>query len=201
MKHLKKFESFEENIPVAKFQLEEDQVDDLHEQFERFIEDWETQNKEQLSPKEMQDIFAEDEKGELSDEFVKFLHYLEDNTSWFSFNLMDKVRNDLSIIVAKSDINYEEEEDDFDFAQDDPEWPHEAQEEEESGEFADPDMGEDDDIEQLRQKTYSKKQKFNMDDILDKIGASGYDSLSYEEREFLSKQEGRKILGFGRFNK
>ena len=34
MKHLKTFESFEENIPIAKFQLEEDQVDDLHEQFE-----------------------------------------------------------------------------------------------------------------------------------------------------------------------
>jgi hypothetical protein len=201
MKHLKKFESFEENIPVAKFQLEEDQVDDLHEQFERFIEDWETKNKEQLSPKEMQDIFAEDEKGELSDEFVKFLHYLEDNTSWFNFNLMDKVRNDLSIIVAKSDINYEEEEDDFDFAQDDPEWPHEAQEEEESDEFADPDMGEDDDIEQLRQMSFSKEPQMSIDEILDKISASGYDSLSDEEREFLSKQEGRKILGFGRFSK
>jgi len=201
MKHLKKFESFEENIPVAKFQLEEDQVDDLHEQFERFIEDWETKNKEQLSPKEMQDIFAEDEKGELSDEFVKFLHYLEDNTSWFNFNLMDKVRNDLSIIVAKSDINYEEEEDDFDFAQDDPEWPYEAQEEEESDEFADPDMGEDDDIEQLRQMSFSKEPQMSIDEILDKISASGYDSLSDKEREFLSKQEGRKILGFGRFNK
>lgn len=200
MKHLMKFENYE-NLPVAKYLLEEDQVDDLHEQFERFIEDMETQNKEQLSPKEMQDIFAEDEKGELSDEFVKFLHYLEDNTSWFNFNLMDKVRNDLSIIVAKSDINYEEEEDDFDFAQDDPEWPHEAQEEEESGEFADPDMGEDDDIEQLRQKSFSKEPQMSVDEILDKISASGYDSLSDEEREFLSKQEGRKILGFGRFNK
>ena len=41
----------------------------------------------------------------------------------------------------------------------------------------------------------------SIDEILDKIGASGYDSLSDEEREFLSKQEGRKILGFGRFNK
>ena len=100
MRHLKKFESFEENIPVAKFQLEEDQVDDLHEQFESFIESWESQNKEQLSAREMQDMFAEDEKGELSDEFVKFLHFLEDNTRWFNFNLMDKVRNDFSIIVG-----------------------------------------------------------------------------------------------------
>ena len=44
MKHLKTFESFEDNIPIAKFELEENQVDDLHEQFDRFIEDWEIQN-------------------------------------------------------------------------------------------------------------------------------------------------------------
>jgi len=198
MKHLKKFESFEENIPVAKFQLEEDQVDDLHEQFESFIESWESQNKEQLSSEEMQDMFAEDEKGELSDEFVKFLHFLEDNTSWFNFNLMDKVRNDLSIIVAKMGIDYEEDEDDYEFAQEDPEWPHESPEE---GDFAEPDMEEDDEIEQLRQNTFSKEPQLNVDEILDKISSSGYDSLTDEEREFLSKQEGRKILGFGKFNK
>ena len=201
MKHLKTFESFEENIPIAKFQLEEDQVDDLQEQFERFIEDWETQNKEKISHKEMQDMFTEDEKGELSDEFVKFLHFLEDNTSWFNFNLMDKVRNDLSIIVAKSGIDYEEDEDDFDFAQDDPEWPYEAPEEGEPGDFADPDMGEDDDIEQLRQMSFSKEPQMSVDEILDKINDSGYDSLTDEEREFLSKQEGKKILGFGKFKK
>jgi hypothetical protein len=199
MKHLKKFESFEENIPVAKFQLEEDQVDDLHEQFESFIESWESQNKEQLSAREMQDMFAEDEKGELSDEFVKFLHFLEDNTSWFNFNLMDKVRNDLAIIVAKMGIDYEEDEDDFEFAQEDPEWPHESPEE--SDEFADPDMEDDDDeIEQLRQKTFSKESQMNIDEILDKISASGYDSLTDEEKEFLSKQESR-IIRFGKFNK
>ena len=76
MKHLKTFESFG-NIPVAKYLLEEDQVDDLHEQFDRFIEDWEMRNKEQLSAREMQDMFAEDEKGELSNEFVEFTKYLE----------------------------------------------------------------------------------------------------------------------------
>jgi len=198
MKHLKKFESFEENIPVAKFQLEEDQVDDLHEQFESFIESWESQNKEQLSSEEMQDMFAEDEKGELSDEFVKFLHFLEDNTSWFNFNLMDKVRNDLSIIVAKMGIDYEEDEDDYEFAQEDPEWPHASPEE---GDFAEPDMEEEDEIEELRQRTFSKDPQMSVDEILDKISSSGYDSLTDEEREFLSKQEGRKILGFGKFNK
>ena len=197
MRHLKKFESFEENIPVAKFQLEEDQVDDLHEQFESFIESWESQNKEQLSAREMQDMFAEDEKGELSDEFVKFLHFLEDNTSWFNFNLMDKVRNDLSIIVAKMGIDYEEDEDDFDFAQDDPEWPYESPEE--TGDFADPDM-DDDEIEQLRQNTYSKEPQMSLDEILDKINDFGYDSLSDEEKEFLSKQE-KKVVGFKDFKK
>ena len=198
MKYLKKFESFEENIPVAKFQLEEDQVDDLHEQFESFIESWESQNKEQLSAREMQDMFAEDENGELSDEFVKFLHFLEDNTSWFNFNLMDKVRNDLAIIVAKMGIDYEEDEDDFEFAQEDPEWPHESPEE---GDFAEPDMEEEDEIEELRQRTFSKDPQMSLDEILDKINDSGYDSLSDEEKEFLSKQEGRKILGFGKFKK
>ena len=198
MRHLKKFESFEENIPVAKFQLEEDQVDDLHEQFESFIESWESQNKEQLSAREMQDMFAEDEKGELSDEFVKFLHFLEDNTSWFNFNLMDKVRNDLSIIVAKMGIDYEEDEDDFDFAQDDPEWPYEQPED--TGEFAEPDMDDDDEIEQLRQNTYSKEPQMSLDEILDKINDFGYDSLSDEEKEFLSKQE-KKVVGFKDFKK
>ena len=197
MRHLKTFESFGD-IPVAKYLLEEDQVDDLHEQFERFIEDWEMRNKEQLSAREMQDMFAEDEKGELSNEFVEFTKYLEENADWFDYNLMDKVRNDLSIIVAKMGIDYEEDEDDFDFAQDDPEWPYESPEE--TGDFADPDM-DDDEIEQLRQKTYSKEPQMTLDDILDKINTSGYDSLTDEEREFLSKQEGRKILGFGKFNK
>jgi len=198
MKHLKTFESFGD-IPVAKYLLEEDQVDDLHEQFERFIEDWEMRNKEQLSAREMQDMFAEDEKGELSNEFVEFTKYLEENADWFDYNLMDKVRNDLAIIVAKMGIDYEEDEDDFDFAQEDPEWPYESPEE--TGDFADPDMDDDDEIEQLRQNTYSKEPQMTLDDILDKINTSGYDSLTDEEREFLSKQEGRKILGFGKFKK
>jgi hypothetical protein len=196
MKHLKTFESFGE-IPVAKYLLAEDQVDDLHEQFDRFIEDWEMKNKEQLSAREMQDMFAEDEKGELSNEFVEFAKYLEENTDWFDYKLMDKVRNDLAIIVAKMGIDYEEDEDDdFDFAQDDPEWPYEKPEE--TGEFADPDMEEDDEIEALRQKTYSKEPEMKLDDILDKINASGYDSLSDEEKEFLSKQES-KITRFKNF--
>ncbi len=197
MKHLMKFENFD-NIPVAKFQLEDHQVDDLHEQFERFIEDWEMRNKEQLSARKMQDMFAEDEKGELSNEFVEFTKYLEENADWFDYNLMDKVRNDLAIIVAKMGIDYEEE-DDFDFAQEDPEWPYESPEE--TGDFADPDMDDDDDeIEQLRQKTYSKEPQMTLDDILDKINTSGYDSLSDEEREFLSKQE-KKVIGFKDFKR
>ena len=113
---------------------------------------------------------------------------------------MDKVRNDLAIIVAKSGIDYEEDEDDFDFAQDDPEWPHESQEEGEPGEFAEPESGEDDEIEQFRQQTYSRQSsELSMDDILDKINDSGYDSLTDEEKEFLSKQESRKVLGFNKF--
>lgn len=198
MKHLKTFENFD-NIPVAKYLLEEDQVDDLHEQFERFIEDWETQNKEQLSAREMQDMFAEDEKGELSKEFVDFLKYLEDNTEWFDYNMMSKVRNDLAIIVAKMGIDYEEdEEDDYDFAQEDPEWPYEKPED--TGDLADPEMeeDEDDEIEQLRQKTHSKEPGLSLDDILDKINDSGYDSLTDEEKEFLSKQES-KITKFKNF--
>jgi hypothetical protein len=197
MKHLKKFENFED-LPIAKYELEENQVDDLHEQFERFIEDWEVQNKEQLSPEEMQNMFAEDEKGELSEEFVKFLQYLEDNTDWFDFKMMHKVRNDLAIIVAKMGIDYgEDEEDDFEFAEDDPNWPYEKPEESEELTYSEDD---DDDIEQLRQKTYSKEPKMSLDDILDKINASGYDSLSDEEKEFLSKQESR-IIKFENFKK
>ena len=198
MKHLKKFENFED-LPIAKYELEENQVDDLHEQFERFIEDWEVQNKEQLSPEEMQNMFAEDEKGELSEEFVKFLQYLEDNTDWFDFKMMHKVRNDLAIIVAKMGIDYEEdEEDDFEFAEDGPNWPYEKPEE--SEELLHSEEEEDDDIEQLRQKTYSREPKMNLDDILDKINASGYDSLSDEEKEYLSKQES-KIIKFENFKK
>ena len=197
MKHLKTFENFGD-IPVAKYLLEEDQVDDLHEQFDRFIEDWEMRNKEQLSAREMQDMFAEDEKGEISNEFVEFTKYLEENTDWFDYNLMDKVRNDLAIIVAKMGIDYEEDEDDYDFAEDDPEWPYEKPEE--TGEFAEPDMEEEDDIETLRQKTYSKGPEMTLDDILDKINAKGYDSLTEKEREFLSKQE-KRIIGFKNFKR
>jgi hypothetical protein len=38
----------------------------------------------------------------------------------------------------------------------------------------------------------------SLDDILDKINDSGYDSLTDEEREFLSKQESR-ITRFNKF--
>jgi len=198
MKHLKKFESFEENIPVAKFQLEENQVDDLHEQFERFVEDMESDRKEALSYEELLDIFLVDDKGEISDDFVRFLDYLEANTDWFDFKMMDKVKNDLEIILSNMEYDYEEDEEETEWAQDDPEWPYEAPEE--TGEFADPQSEEEDEIEQLRQKTYSKEPQLNVDEILDKISLSGYDSLTDEEKEFLSKKESR-IVRFGNFKK
>ena len=198
MKHLKKFESFEENIPVAKFQLEENQVDDLHEQFERFVEDMESDRKEALSYEELLDIFLVDDKGEISDDFVRFLDYLEANTDWFDFKMMDKVKNDLEIILSNMEYDYEEDEEETEWAQDDPEWPYESPEE--TGEFADPQSEEEDEIEQLRQKTYSKEPQLNVDEILDKISLSGYDSLTDEEKEFLSKKESR-IVRFGNFKK
>jgi len=198
MKHLKKFENFE-NIPVAKYELEDNQVDDLHEQFELFVEDMENDRGESMPHSELQDIFSVDDKGEISDDFVRFLDYLEANTEWFDYKMMDKVKNDLSIIIAKMGIDYEDEdEEDFEWAQDDPEWPYEAPEE--TGEFADPQSEEEDDeIEQLRQKTYSKSPEMNVDELLDKINDFGYDSLTDKEKEFLSKQESKKILGFKRF--
>jgi hypothetical protein len=198
MKHLKKFESFEENIPVAKFQLEEDQVDDLHEQFERFVEDMEVDRKEAISYEELLDIFLVDDNGEISDDFVRFLDYLESNTDWFDFKMMDKVKNDLEIILSNMEYDYEEEEEETEWAQDDAEWPYDKPEE--TGEFAQPQSEEEDEIEQLRQKTFSKEPQLNVDEILDKISASGYDSLTDEEKEFLSKQESR-ITRFGKFNK
>jgi len=198
MKHLRKFENFE-NIPVAKYELEDNQVDDLHEQFELFVEDMENDRGESIPHSELQDIFSVDDKGEISDDFVRFLDYLEANTEWFDYKMMDKVKNDLAIIVAKMGIDYEDEdEDDFEWAQDDPEWPYEAPEE--TGEFADPESEDDDDeIEQLRQKTYSKSPEMNLDELLDKINDLGYDSLTDKEKEFLNKQESKKILGFKRF--
>jgi hypothetical protein len=197
MKHLKTFENYD-NIPVAKYQLSEDQVDDLHEQFERFIEDMEVDRKEALSYEELLDIFLVDDKGEISDDFVRFLDYLEANTDWFDFKMMDKVKNDLEIILSNMEYDYEEEEEETEWAQDDAEWPYEAPEE--TGEFADPQSEEEDEIEQLRQKTFSKEPELNVDEILDKISASGYDSLTDEEKEFLSKQESR-IVRFGKYKK
>ena len=96
-------------------------------------------------------------------------------------------------------IDYEEDEDDdFEFAQDDPDWPYEKPEE--TAEFSEPEMedDEDDDIESLRQNTYSKQPEMKLDDILDKINDTGYDSLTDEEKEFLSKQES-KITRFNNF--
>ena len=197
MKHLKTFENYE-NLPVAKYQLSEDQVDDLHEQFERFIEDMETGRKEAISYEDLLDIFLVDDNGQISDDFVRFLDYLEANTDWFDFKMMDKVKNDLEIILSNMEYDYEEEEEETEFAQDDAEWPYESPEE--TGEFADPQSEEDDEIEQLRQKTFSKEPQLNVDEILDKISASGYDSLTDEEKEFLSKQESR-IVRFGKYKK
>lgn len=197
MKHIKTFENYE-NLPVAKYQLSEDQVDDLHEQFERFIEDMETDRKEAISYEDLLDIFLVDDNGEISDDFVKFLDYLEANTDWFDFKMMDNVKNDLEIILSNMEYDYEEEEEETEFAQDDAEWPYESPEE--RGEFADPQSEEDDEIEQLRQNTFSKEPQLNVDEILDKISASGYDSLTDEEKAFLSKQESR-IVRFGKYKK
>lgn len=201
MKHLKTFENFE-NIPVAKYELEDDQVDDLNEQFDSFIENMERERKEKLDHNQLLDIFTVDERGEISDDFVRFLDYLDQNTNWFDFSLMDKVKNDLSIIIAKMGINYDEDdEDDFEFAEEDPNWPYEKPEE--TGEFAEPDMDDDDEIEALRQKTFSKEPQMNIDDILDKISTSGPGSLTDDERKFLdeqSKRESIKILNFKKFN-
>jgi hypothetical protein len=198
MKHLKKFENFD-NIPVAKYELEDHQVDDLHEQFEVFVEDMEKDRGDALSHEELLDIFSVDDKGEISDDFVRFLDYLEENTDWFDFKMMDKVKNDLAIIIAKEGIDYEEDEDDFEWAEDDPNWPYEKEE----GEVAMPTEEEEDEdeIEQLRQKTFSKEPQMNIDDILDKINDSGYDSLTDEEKEFLKKQESRRINNFKDFLK
>jgi len=195
MKHLKTFENYE-NLPVPKYQLEEHQVDDLHDQFERFIEDMENDRKEALSYEDLLDIFLVDDKGEISDDFVRFLDYLEANTDWFDFKMMDKVKNDLEIILSNTEYDYEEDEEETEWAQDDAEWPYEKSEE--TGEFADPQSEEEDEIEQLRQKTYSKEPELNVDEILDKISASGHDSLTDEEKEFLSKQESR-IVRFGKY--
>ncbi len=196
MKHLKKFENFD-NIPVAKYELEDHQVDDLHEQFELFVEDMEMDRGEAISHEELTDIFSVDDKGEISDDFVRFLDYLEENTDWFDFKMMDKVKNDLAIIIAKEGIDYEEDEDDFDWAEDDPNWPYEKEE----GGVAMPSEveEEEDEIEQLRQKTFSKEPQMNIDDILDKINDSGYDSLTEEEKEFLKQQESKRITKFKDF--
>lgn len=199
MKHLKKFENFD-NIPVAKYELEDHQVDDLHEQFELFVEDMEMDRGEAISHEELTDIFSVDDKGEISDDFVRFLDYLEENTDWFDFKMMDKVKNDLAIIIAKEGIDYEEDEDDFEWAEDDPNWPYEKEE----GELSTPteeEEEEDDEIEQLRQKTYSKEPEMKLDDILDKINDSGYDSLTDDEKEFLKKQESKRITNFKDFLK
>jgi hypothetical protein len=195
MKYLKTFENFE-NLPVAKYELEDHQIDDLNEQFELFVENMEKDRGDAIPHSELQDIFAVDDKGEISDDFVRFLDFLESNTDWFDYNMMDKVKNDLSIIIAKMGINYEDE-DDFEWAQDDPNWPYEKEE----GDVLSPEEDEDDDeIEQLRQKTFSKEPTMNIDDILDKISASGYDSLTDEEKEFLRKQESKTIKKFNKFN-
>lgn len=195
MKHLKTFENYE-NIPVAKYQLEKDQVDDLHYQFELFVEEMERDRKERVPHDQLLDIFAVDDKGEISDDFVRFIDYLEENTDWFNYDndMMDKVKNDLSIVIGEMEPGEIQDEDDFEFAQDDPNWPYEKEE----GEMlAYGEEDEEDEIEQLRQKTYSKEQKFNMDDILDKINAKI--PLTDEEKEFLSKQESMKILNFKKF--
>jgi hypothetical protein len=197
MKHLKTFESFEENIPHLKYELEENQVDDLHEQFENFVEDMERDRKEKIEHSELVDIFSVDDKGEISDDFVRFIDYLADNTDWFEYGMMDKVKNDVAIIVGKMGVSYEEDDEDFEFAQDDPNWPYEKSDEPEP--MDDIEEEEDDEIELFRQKSFDKDTQMSVDDILDKINASGYDSLTEEEKEFLKQQESRKIIGFNNF--
>jgi hypothetical protein len=197
------FEEFEGEIPVAKYQLEEDQVDDLNEMFDLFVEEMEIDRKEKLTYKELLDIFSVDERDEISDDFVRFLDYLAENCPWFDYqkDLMDKIKNDLSIIIAKLGIDYDEDEDeDFEFAQDDPNWPYEK---EESDTLHGDEDVEDDEIEQLRQKSMRRYSEENdtekrKEEIFNKL-ADGK-PLSDEEKDFLSKMEKRKIFNFKRFN-
>jgi hypothetical protein len=197
MKYLKIFEEFEGEPKIAKYQLAEDQIDDLHEQFESFVEDMERERKEELSYEELLDIFLVDDKGEISDDFVRFLDYLESNTNWFDFKMMDKVKHDLEIILSHMEYDYEEEEEDVELAEEDPNWPYEKEE----GDLASEVEEETDEIEELRQKTYSKEPEMKLDDILDKINDLGYDSLTDGEKEFLRKQESKKITNFKDFLK
>lgn len=198
MNNLKKFEEFENEPNIAKYQLEDHQVDDLHEQFETFLEDMERESGEKLTYDQILDFFIVDDNGQISDDFVRFLDYLEENTDWFDFKMMDKVKNDLEIILAHMEYDYEEEDDETEWAEDDPNWPYEKEEGNQDVAH-EGEEDEDDEIEQLRQKTYSKEPQMNLDEILDKINDSGYDSLSDEEKEFLKTQESRRIIGFKKF--
>lgn len=185
MKHLKYFEKFEEeDIPTAEYQLETNQIDDLNEEFEKFMDELQRDGKK-ITEKEVLSIFLSDKSGEITDKFRDFLNQLEENTDWFDYRMMDKIKNDLSIIIGKS--FYEDDEDD-DFAENDPDWPYEI----EDSDTLEDEFEEEDDIQNLRNKSVSK---MSIDDILDKINRSGYDSLTREERDFLDRSEKKRYRG------
>lgn len=205
MKHLRTFEKFdgEGKIPVMNYLLEEDQVDELNDLFESFVEQMEIDRREKISHKELQDIFSVDERNEISDDFVRFLDYLSENTTWFNYkgDLPDKVKNDVAVIIAKLGVNYDDEDDDFEFAEDDPNWPYE----EEEGDFAkmDGDEEENDDINQLRQRSEERYKKEDdlerrKEEIFNKL-ADGK-PLTDDEKDFINKMENKKILNFRRYN-
>lgn len=215
MKHLKTFEShnrtsfgdtpegddFDENkqeFASPDFQLEEDQVDDIYEKISQFVDRWEMKNNRVVTEDDLYDIFVVGDDNQLSDEFTKFLYELEEDSNWFNWDkeTISKISHDLSVIIAT-----QFEGDELEFPEDDIEEEEEGDQDGDGEGFDFPEEGdESDEIEQLRQQTYSRESsELNMDDILDKINDSGYESLTDEEKEFLSKQESRKILGFKKF--
>ena len=86
-------------------------------------------------------------------------------------------------------ITLNDDEDDFEWAQDDPNWPYEKEE----GEMLSHEGEEDeDDIEQLRQQTYQRQgSELNLDEILDKINDS-------REQAFSEPSKSRRELLFPR---
>jgi len=205
MKHLRIFEDFENEMPEGEISTDENklkdyQIDELNQYFEEFVESMERDRKGKVDNSELVDIFSVDDKGEISDDFVRFLDYLAENATWFNYDMMDEIKNEIAIIVGKMDIDYEDE-DDFEFAQDDINWPYEK--EESNLAHAEEEESESDDIEQLRQKSY---QRYSNEDDVEKRKEEIFNKLADgepltdEDKEFLSKHESKKIFGFKKFN-
>ena len=218
MKHLKIYEEFEDEYSENNNELSDDQDFDVDVEFHEFINDWEKEHAIPMTKSDLEQLLAKEDiegfltsGGDVKDFLInvsskdtmlsKLIDNIKSKCDWYNDGLGTSVLDKVWDLIS----NFEEPES-IEWSQDDDEYMALAG-----------DDKEDDDIEQLRQKSLSKyaqedEDEKMEDEIYAKVKSGMKSGQSYqlpEEEEdylqrkadkFLRRYENKKIKSFKKFN-